>query len=727
MTIAFPQKKTILQAAGVLIALAAFLLSAFWRLKLVPASKESRLATGPTGLDMIEQDLTDRKIDFETALIYKVQFLFGDDEKLPEKYWSGQLVFEDAGVFVRLMENYGQLSDKTKAILAPYFKRPDDPDSFINRQEQKLAMERARQPEFFRFAEAALAYDRPLSFKGALVTADGKIKIWHPEITVMEDGKQVKQALFDNTAKKIAANLNADKAYTRFKDLLGVEPPPDGALGGDNKTDIYVVAGTSKWVKSKSGSTYGVNVPDPNNKSSFVIVRDNLSDAMLKGTTVHELFHTFQHAFGSAFSAKNWWWIEGTAVWAEDFIYPKLNTEQEYSGTFIPKPEVALYKDGQNHEYGAYVFPFYLSQKYGVGIIKKIFDAARSASALEAADKTIAGGLKANWKEFTLWNYNRAPVNFYKDQSGVFPKRSSDEGANAKMHLYSELGAFILWQDPVAALTAQVAEVSVADEGKKIKKVIFGDLKKFSGQLDKAGVKAVIFPKAKSEPPYIEDWTNKESRAFCLEIAKENFERVVLIFSNGEQSKKTSITRLVVDNRPSCFGISANKTLVITPLFSLSANYKGALDFAADGEMTGPAAKGAKYPYLGKWKVKVKYREKFPPQYIAGQAAVSAMDFNYDHELEFDLGGAGVLKDGTFAVKMTAGQFSTAGWSAKNLLSGKTANVSAGAVALETAAKGVLYELSENGAKIKFPDLQLYNSGGYRNLSEPLVLEIKKD
>ncbi|MBI4734233.1 MAG: hypothetical protein HY779_05405 [Rubrobacteridae bacterium] len=579
----------------------------------------------------------------------------------------------------------------------------------------------------------AEAYDRPISYNtdNALSTADGKIKVWYPEKRETVKGREKITKLYYGTAKKIVANLNTDHAYAQFVGLLGRVPPSDGTTGGDGRTDIYIAPSSYALLKDTDGSSsLGVNAPDNGNgKSSFILIRENLDNRNLKTTTVHELFHAFQRAFACSMIKSNWWWIEGTATWSEDFIYPKENTEQGHVESFIPLPESSLNKNGSNFESGAYVFPFYLSKTYDRSIITKIFEGCSgNVNPLDSADRNIDGGFKKNWKEFTLWNYNKQPVLYYKnaDISKRFPSNSSDAGANAENNFIAALSETSYPTKELAPLTSQVISFIMQDDGQDadIRRVTFKNLRNFTGKTDKAAIKAVIYPK--SGAPYIEDWTTKESRSLCLDKSDENFQKVVLIFSNADTKNKISATEIKVKTATSCFEISQGEIMTVKPVFAVTSGYTGTLKYQAEGSLDKDSVPAkAKYHYLGKWKVNINYLEQFPPQRVYGLSA-SQMDYGYDHILEFDLSADSVLKDGTFEVKIKKGSFKTPGWEIKNEISGEKVDIPKNVKDWDVPQKGVISEMTENSAKISLPNFVLYNSGGYRSLPHPIVLEIKK-
>ncbi|MFA6593761.1 MAG: hypothetical protein WCT16_00740 [Candidatus Buchananbacteria bacterium] len=718
-------KSKIILVMAVVAVLAAFLAAWFLWPKSRPTI-DQRYYSGPTGLNLIDQALAEKKLDPETALIYKVKFVFRDPT-LPQEYFTKEFPFEEGGTFAEVSEKWDGLSSTAKEILAPYFKRPDDPDSYIS---QKLNSEAQNQETGLGLIKAAQAFDRPLSYKSddSLVTADGKVRVWYLEKKETISGQEKITKIYYGTAQKIVANLNADGAYAQFVGLLGKTPPSDGTLGGDNKLDIYVApSGYSLLLNNDNSSSQGVNAPDgPTNGSSFIIIRENLNDKYLKTTTVHEIFHAFQRAFGCKLAKANWWWIEGTATWSEDLIYPKENTEQGYVESFIPKPDTSLFKNGDNFEYGAYVLPFYLSNAYDRMVITRVFEGCVGAGdPLDSVEKTIDGGFKKNWREFTLWNFNQKPIDYYKnaDQSKKFPADTSQHSNNDMTFLAP--GENTVTIKELKPLTAQVIETFFS-EMQGVRKAVFKNLKNFTGKSGKGAIKAIVYPKNNGQP-YIEDWTEKDNRSFCFDKADENFDRIILVFSNAELKNQIGASDIKVKTADSCFGIEQSETMVSKPVFAVNPGYTGTVKYFAEGELvSGSVPAKAKYSYLGKWKVKVNYREDWPGQSVYG-ISQTPMYFSYDHTLEFDLTAESVSKDGTFEAVANEGKFETPGWTIHNEISGQSVNIPQNATSWGVPMKGVISEMTENGCKISLPDFVLYNSGGYRDLPHPIVFEIKNN
>ena len=327
-------------------------------------------AEGQNSPEKIDQAFSDGSIDLETALLYKIYAVFGDD-RLPEVYQS-TIPFRNSTSFVREMnQRWDSLSDETKTLLAPYRKRPDEEGSWMNLRYESVA--RSTQASWIvphAHAERASAYSN------FLISADGKVKIWYPNVSgsmknIYAPGTSVVDA---NTGKAIAKRikgfLDQDKIISRYETLLGKKLMSDGSRGGDSKYDIYV---------APCGGDLGLtfqefDTPTP----SYIIINYGIGlkkDNVLKTTLAHELFHGFQYTYDFDVSRDNWW-SEATAVWSEDFIYPSVNSEHGWLKRFLWHPATSVFKElpPKYHHYATYLLAYFATENFGDDFMKKSWE-----------------------------------------------------------------------------------------------------------------------------------------------------------------------------------------------------------------------------------------------------------------------------------------------------------------------------------------------------------------
>ncbi|MFA5360237.1 MAG: hypothetical protein WC349_04755 [Patescibacteria group bacterium] len=703
-------------------------------------------------LALIDKALNDKKIDYETALIYKVYAIFGD-KQLPAEYKSKAPIFGSNVALYEIQVKFSTLSKSTQEKLQPFFTRPEDPTSYINQRYNKNNQE---QSSLFIKTVKANRPDTTL-YTDFLVSADNKVKVWYPNDTVDayssvwdEDGQGIvvtSTTVSKAMAESIKKHLDEDKIMQRYIDLLGKQIKTDGTRGGDDKLDIYVApAGTDL------GVTYGESSTPC---SSYILMNISIGDkrdTILKTVLAHEIFHSYQYAYKYDVVKDNWWG-EATAVWAEDFIYPGDNTEQTRLSRFFKYPTTGLNKETppSAHHYSAYIFPFFITKKYGDEFMKKSWNGCDGKDCLKSIDEIIEGGFKQQWKEFTLWNYNKEPAKFYTDKNGF--STVSGDSAKGKETIFINGDNIEINIAEVQPLAARISDVVDMQEDKSIKRVIFKDLKQFTNQLDKkTSIKALIYYKnGKKE---VEDWSEKSERSFCIENKDEDFEKVVLITSNADMKKPTTKAKIKVEGKTSCYHINQNDKASAVLYFPYAngggrqtAKINTSVEVNSLGDTVANAAPEQKYGYLTKWKLNYEFEQIRDSFTVACDTSNVIFDKGWTSRsagyLEFDL----KLKDpnaseGTFSIDMTYGlphphgNYEDIPVVRANCISAYVdamrMNLSAVKGTMKNVYQGRIYDITEKGAKIEIKNSCLYDGCNmatgepFQVMTAPIILEIKK-
>ncbi len=146
--------------------------------------------------------------------------------------------------------------------------------------------------------------------------------------------------------------------------------------------------------------SYGVaglaNVSADNNpyiviNSEILLITNFSSQLILSTTCAHELFHTIQFTYGW----KANWWMEGSAVWMENEVFPKADTYTLFSNrlrNFFKHPNKSL----DSRTYDASIIPLYLSFIKKPKTIRKVWEKCKNKSAINAL-KSKAGGWNKFW------------------------------------------------------------------------------------------------------------------------------------------------------------------------------------------------------------------------------------------------------------------------------------------------------------------------------------------
>jgi hypothetical protein len=236
-----------------------------------------------------------------------------------------------------------------------------------------------------------------------------------------------------------------DYVWLKEVDTMGYrQPPSDGSMGGDNRYDVYIV--DLGW--GYLGVTHAESPAAGADWWNFYGYMEISNDFSLYGyanqydlvgvTAGHEFFHAIQFGYDTYESLDpypNWrpYWMEMSATWMEDQTFDYVN---DYIGQYLPYffdyPWWSLktfsddfYQDQAYHCYGACVFPIYLSEKFGVDIIRQIWEECGKVpkSNVWPAIDSITGDLGETFREFTVWNFftgNRADTANYYSESNLW-------------------------------------------------------------------------------------------------------------------------------------------------------------------------------------------------------------------------------------------------------------------------------------------------------------------
>ena len=272
-----------------------------------------------------------------------------------------------------------------------------------------------------------------------IVSPDGYFRVHYdstgPEAVPPQDADA---DLIPDYVERIA--LYADSSR-RVNDQLGYySPPQDGGTGGDDKYDIYLVSilaygGTSP--ESPGDSSW-------NDYTSYILVHRNLygfppnddpqgdTIGAQKVTCAHEYFHAVQLAYDFDIQ-NNLWWMEATATYMEEVVFPEVNDNYSYLPYFFNYPNRSIhYTNDDYHMYGAFVWPLYLSERFNASVILESWLACRYVTPFAAIDSALADfGRRVSgvFPEFTIWNYftnDRAGTTTYYPEGPNYPKMPLD-------------------------------------------------------------------------------------------------------------------------------------------------------------------------------------------------------------------------------------------------------------------------------------------------------------
>ncbi|MBN2571396.1 MAG: hypothetical protein JXA68_04655 [Ignavibacteriales bacterium] len=235
---------------------------------------------------------------------------------------------------------------------------------------------------------------------------------------------------------KVMYNLNdfakaLDSAYNFEVNILGFDPPPsDNGKGGDNKYDVYIsnlgrYYGWTVWEDAVGENIYMTYIEVDNDFTGFNTEGINAA----RVTAAHEFHHAIQ--IGSYILREeldgditDLFYYEITSTSMEEFVYPDVNDYIHYVKDYFNYPNKSLYS------YSGYelsIFNIFLKERFGIGIIREIWELIKNYRAIEAIALAISArgsSLRYELNLFGGWVYftnTRAQAGKYFYEAKDYP------------------------------------------------------------------------------------------------------------------------------------------------------------------------------------------------------------------------------------------------------------------------------------------------------------------
>ncbi|MFN8162072.1 MAG: MXAN_6640 family putative metalloprotease [Solirubrobacterales bacterium] len=173
----------------------------------------------------------------------------------------------------------------------------------------------------------------------------------------------------------------AEQVHATENGTLGWRAPrPDGTLGGNARTDIYL---------ADVGETlFGYASPDPGQagrrRHAYLVLDDDYSSAQFPGTTsitdievtlAHEYNHVLQFGYDTF---QDLWMMESSATWMEDRVYGSVNDYLRYMSRWNDRFRIPLTRSSIKI-YGSAVWNHWLAHRYGPDLIRTAWEDALGA------------------------------------------------------------------------------------------------------------------------------------------------------------------------------------------------------------------------------------------------------------------------------------------------------------------------------------------------------------
>jgi hypothetical protein len=158
--------------------------------------------------------------------------------------------------------------------------------------------------------------------------------------------------------------------------------------GGDGRLDMYLANLGDEGLYGYC-TTDDPKILDPNiatfDVSAYCVIDNDFLEfpalTPLKNaqvTVAHEFFHAVQLAYDGL---EDGWMMEGTAAWVEDEVYDSINDNRQFLQTSpLTASFVPLDWGTDGFEYGSWIFFRRLSERFGPGVIRSIWNRADSSA-----------------------------------------------------------------------------------------------------------------------------------------------------------------------------------------------------------------------------------------------------------------------------------------------------------------------------------------------------------
>jgi len=481
-------------------------------------------AARPPSFTLIDAAETSGVLSSETALLYRVYALFGD-ARLPVQYLGDDSLIHGSLYMAQVRDRFATLAPATQEAVLPFLTAPAYRGSWANAAGSSPSI-----------LATPLATPPPCQFfsdKWAWVdSANGFVRVWY-QVDPPEDQGRARSLvnLIDSTIWPAIAGLMTPR--------LPVPDLAEECNGGNGRLDVYL----ADVIKS-AATAYGPCNGLP--RSVFILMRRDTKAVL----AVHEIFHAFQFAnplAGCITDERYRWWAEASAEWSQDFVFPKDNTEHHSAPAFLNAPEKELDQRDEDHEYGAYLLPFYVHKKTGsAAFVPTSWANSATQPALEALDLALPGGFEAVWPEFVKYNWNRAPVGDYKDWDGLTAGARPASGSSLVVGAAPDIKIDLTLGLPRLSATYKhfIFDESVrtlafwngVTTNLVLRERVLGGLTyendaASSEQTKGAHITALIKIGGQWTT---ENWTDLPYRTYCRDMTAERLEELVLIISNSE-------------------------------------------------------------------------------------------------------------------------------------------------------------------------------------------------
>ena len=345
---------------------------------------------GKSSLELVEEDYDAGAIDKENANRYRAYAVLAP-EKLPQKYKSAVIGKDATPSMVRQALEWDGLSKSTQQEILEL-----RANGFAN-------MKNTFETEHFVLhystvsqSDAVPAVDVS-GIRGVPDYIEVAARSW-------EDTWQVLVVQLGYPAPKGVTSQNKFHVYYNKLPYYGYCMPTNVELEAVSPVPV----GTASAFIVVNNDFYGFP-PNDEDRTGTEAIRSGA----LKATQAHEFMHALQFAINVYGSG---WLMESHATWAEDAVYDGINDWHWYINNFLATPDLPIFN---RYLYGAAYFQNYLSERYGVDVMRQIWFAHRTRTAPNAIRDIAFGGSWEAMKAFAPAEYLHDISDFTTDAPSI--------------------------------------------------------------------------------------------------------------------------------------------------------------------------------------------------------------------------------------------------------------------------------------------------------------------
>jgi hypothetical protein len=345
---------------------------------------------GKSSLDLIEEDYAAGALDKQNANRYRAYAVLAS-EKLPQKYKSAAIGKDATESMVRQALEWDGLSKSTQQEILDL-----RANGFANLKNTFETAHFVLHYSTVSTADAVPAVDAS-GIRGVPDYVEVAARSW-------EDIWQREVVQLGYPAPKGVTAQNKFHVYYSKISYYGYTMPTNVELQGVTPVPV----GTASAFIVVNNDFYGFP-PNDEDRTGAEVIRSGA----IKVTQAHEFMHALQfniNVYGSG------WLMESHATWAEDAVYDGINDWHWYINRFLATPEQPIFN---RFLYGAAYFQNYLSERYGVDVMRQIWFAHRTRTAEEAIRDVAFGGSWDAMKAFAPAEYLNNISDFTTDQPSV--------------------------------------------------------------------------------------------------------------------------------------------------------------------------------------------------------------------------------------------------------------------------------------------------------------------